>query len=150
MGAQPAFTGRIVTVSNSQIFAEPIYNYTRDFPYIWEEIQIPITYETDRARAEEILLHATRTHALSEEKLGPEATERIERLYHVHPLDLEPCVYYRLTDNWLELTVRFLAGSHGIRVVKDAISRDILNAFDEAKIGIASATYDIVGFPRPN
>ena len=141
------FTGRIVTVSNSQIFAEPIYNYTRDFPYIWEEVQIPITYTADRARAEQIMLEATRKHALTEQKIGAQATEYIERLYHVHPLDLEPAVYYRLTDNWLELTVRFLAGSHGVRVVKDAISRDIINAFDEAKIGIASATYDIVGFP---
>jgi small-conductance mechanosensitive channel len=141
------FTGRIVTVSNSQIFAEPIYNYTRDFPYIWEEVQIPITYTADRARAEQIMLEATRKHALDEKKLGPEATRRIEGLYHVHPLDLEPCVYYRLTDNWLELTVRFLVESHGVRTVKDAISRDIIDAFDQAKIGIASATYDIVGFP---
>jgi small-conductance mechanosensitive channel len=47
-GADPAmwvhsrqFTGRIVTVSNSKIFAEPVFNYTRDFPFIWEEMVIP-------------------------------------------------------------------------------------------------------------
>ena len=50
-GADPAmwvksrqFTGRIVTVSNSKIFAEPVFNYTREFPFIWEEMPIPITY----------------------------------------------------------------------------------------------------------
>lgn len=37
------FTGRIVTVANSKIFDEPVFNYTRDFPFIWEEIAIPIT-----------------------------------------------------------------------------------------------------------
>ncbi len=48
------FTGRIVTVSNSQIFDEPVYNYTRDFSYIWEEIHVPITYKADRHAAEKI------------------------------------------------------------------------------------------------
>ncbi len=42
------FSGRIVTVSNSKIFEEPIYNYTRDFPFIWEEMHLPISYKDDR------------------------------------------------------------------------------------------------------
>jgi len=56
-------------------------------------------------------------------------------------------VYYRLTDNWLELTVRFVVKDHDIREIKDAMVRDILMAFDESGIGIASGTYDIVGLP---
>ena len=36
------FTGRIVTVGNSQIFSEPVFNYTRDFPFIWEDMSIPV------------------------------------------------------------------------------------------------------------
>ena len=54
------FTGRIVTVTNDKIFDEPVYNYTRDFPYIWEEMRLPIGYKADRARAERILLDAAR------------------------------------------------------------------------------------------
>ncbi len=38
------YTGRVVTVTNGAIFKNPVYNYTRDFPYIWEEMTIPITY----------------------------------------------------------------------------------------------------------
>ncbi len=141
------FTGRIVTVSNSQIFDEPVYNYTRDFPYLWDEIHIPVSYQADRARAEEIILAATKKHALSEEKIGGAAVRRLEQRYEVRPLDLEPRVYWRLTDNWLELAVRFVAETHGVRTLKDAISREIIAGLDAAKIEIASATYDIVGFP---
>ena len=141
------FTGRIVTVSNSQIFDEPVYNYTRDFPYLWDEIHIPISYQADRARAEEIMLAATKKHALTEEKIGDAAVRRLQKRYEVSPLDLEPRVYWRLTDNWLELAVRFVAETHGVRTLKDAISREIIAGLDAAKIGIASATYDIVGFP---
>jgi len=40
------YTGRIVTVSNDKIFDEPVFNFTKDFPYVWEEMRIPITYES--------------------------------------------------------------------------------------------------------
>lgn len=56
-------------------------------------------------------------------------------------------MYYRLTDKWLELTVRFVAPDRGIRDVKDAISRDLLQELDAAGIGIASATFEITGLP---
>ncbi len=141
------FTGRIVTVANAKIFDEPIYNYTRDFPYIWDEITLPIAYTDDRSRVETILLDAAHTHVLNAEKVGAVEIARLRRTYGLEGLDLDPTVYYRITDNWLEMTVRFVADAHGIRTLKDRMSRDILAALDAAKIGIASATYDIVGFP---
>lgn len=50
------YTGRIVTVTNDRIFSEAVYNYTRDFPYLWEELRVPVPYTADRAAAERILL----------------------------------------------------------------------------------------------
>ncbi|MGI4796109.1 MAG: mechanosensitive ion channel family protein [Janthinobacterium lividum] len=153
-GAAPAmwvhsrqFTGRIVTVSNSKIFAEPVFNYTRDFPFIWEEMVIPITYTADRILAETIMLEAANRHATEASSLAVEKKEELKERFGVDPVDLDATVYYRLTDNWLELTVRFLVGTHRIRAVKDAMSRQIITELDVAGIGIASATYDIVGLP---
>ena len=60
---------------------------------------------------------------------------------------MEPRVYWRITDDWLELTVRFLTQERGSREVKDAMSRQILKAFDAAGIRIASRTQNIVGLP---
>ena len=71
----------------------------------------------------------------------------MQHRFGVEPIDLEPRVFYRLTDNWLELTVRFIVDTHRIRAAKDAMSRHIINELDRAGIGIASATYDIVGLP---
>lgn len=71
----------------------------------------------------------------------------MQRRYLLKPADIRPRVYYRLTDNWLELTVRFIAKDHGIREQKDGMSREILQAMNEAGIGIASATLEIVGLP---
>ena len=153
-GADPAmwvksrqFTGRIVTVSNSKIFAEPVYNYTRDFPFIWEEMVIPITYEADRAKVEAIMLDAAHEFAGNAEEIAAGAKADLEARFGVDPLDLDPKVFFRITDNWLELTVRFIVTTHQIRATKDAMSRKIITALDAAGIGIASATYDIVGLP---
>lgn len=141
------FTGRIVTVSNSQIFSEPVYNYSRDFPFIWEEMAIPITYQADRAYVERTLVEAARLHATDPDTMAVEAKAHLQSTFGVEPIDLQPRVYWRITDNWMELTVRFIVGTHQIRGAKDAMTRHIIAKLDEAGIGIASATYDIVGLP---
>jgi small-conductance mechanosensitive channel len=141
------FTGRVVTVSNARIFDEAVFNYTREFPFIWEEMRLPIAYRDDRAAAERILLEAAKQHAVDPAQIDRTIVERVERDYRVSRDDFGPSVYWRLTDNWLELTVRFIARDHGVRQMKDAMSREVLARFDEAGIGIASATFEITGLP---
>jgi small-conductance mechanosensitive channel len=141
------FTGRIVTVTNDKVFDEPVYNYTREFPYIWDEINLPIKYGDDCGTAEQILLDAAREHALTKSEIGGDEVERLETQFGISGEDLDPRVYWRMTDNWLELTVRFLAPDHGIRPIKDAMIRQILANLTKAKIEIASGTYAIVEVP---
>ena len=141
------YTGRIVRVTNGVIFEEPVYNYTREFPYIWEEMRLPVPYNADRARAERILLDAAVKHTTDLSTLGEEALTALEKRYVLKRSELKPQTYWRLTDNWLEITVRFLVPDWGIRSIKSAMCRDILQQLDEAGIGIASGTYEVVGFP---
>jgi small-conductance mechanosensitive channel len=141
------FTGRIVTVTNDKVFDEPVYNYTREFPYIWDEINLPIKYGDDASKAEDILLQAARSHALTRDKVGNEEVERLKDEFGINVGDIDPRVYWRLTDNWLELTVRFLTPDHGVRPIKDGMSRDILAGLNQANIEIASGTYAIVEVP---
>ena len=141
------YTGRLVTVMHDRIFIEPIYNYTREFPYLWDELAVPIPYQADRTQAEQILLACAERHTAQIRQLSEPALATFRQRYHLLDTDAAPNVYYRLTENWLELTVRFLVPDHGIRALKDAISRDILQEFDAAGISIASTTHTIVGFP---
>lgn len=71
------YTGRLVRMTNDRIFDSPVYNYTREFPYLWEEIHLPVSYKDDRARAEQILLDAARHHT---SRFIPPATEALARL----------------------------------------------------------------------
>ncbi|MDQ3819608.1 MAG: mechanosensitive ion channel family protein [Acidobacteriota bacterium] len=141
------FTGRIVIVTNDKVFEEAIFNYSHDFPYLWEEMTIPVNYKDDRKRAEEIILEAAKHYTVEAGEMSQEALEKMREKYYLPEADLKPRVYYRITDNWLELTVRFVVRADEARSVKDRMSREIMGAFDEAGIGIASGTYDIVGLP---
>ena len=142
------YTGRIVTVTNDKIFDTPVYNYTTEFPYIWEEMRIPVPYGSDRNRAEQILMDSARRRTTKVRELGEEPLKELEKRYVIKREDLDPKVYYRLTDNWCEMAVRFIVDAHEVRAVKDKMSRDILDGFDEEKIEIASGTYQIVGMPE--
>jgi small-conductance mechanosensitive channel len=153
-GAEPAmwvqsrqYTGRVVTVSNAKIFDEPVYNYTHEYPFLWEEMRVPIAYTADRDRAEQILLDVATRHAVRPEELDAGAVEELKRRYFLERLGTQPRVFWRITDNWLELTVRFVVRDRGIREVKDAICRDLLKSLDAAGINIASATFDITSLP---
>ena len=141
------YSGRIVTISNAQIFEMPVYNYTRDFPYIWEELHIPISFKDDRHRAEQIILESVRRHTTEIANLAQPELDRLKQRFFIEAADIRPRVYLRITDNWVELSVRFLCGTHDVRGLKDRISREILAGIDEAGIGIASGTYEIVGIP---
>jgi small-conductance mechanosensitive channel len=141
------YTGRIVTVTNDKIFEEPIFNSTRAFPFLWEEIQIPITYAADRARAEAIVLASAERATLDIQREAQPHRVRMNEEFNLDLESVKPRVFMRITDNWLELSLRFLARDRETRELKDQVTRDILRGFDEAGIGIASTTIDIVAFP---
>jgi len=139
------YTGRIVTVVNSEVFEQPVFNYSRDFDYLWDEIQIPLKYDVDLRTAERVALDAARTASTEVVAEARTQLERVRSKYLLRETDLEPRAYVRLTDNWIELSIRFLARPSGIREMKDRIFRRLLTAFGEEGISIASATFEVVG-----
>jgi small-conductance mechanosensitive channel len=140
------YTGRVVNVPNAKVFEEAIYNYSMHIPFIWEELSVGVSYSADHTRAETILLDAARRHAVMPESLTPSEAAAL-RKQHLDEPELEPHTYWRLTDNWLEITVRFVTPDRGIRRIKDRMSRDIWAAFSAAEIDVASATFEVVGLP---
>jgi hypothetical protein len=110
-------------------------------------LHLPISYKDNRDRAEQILLEAARLETVRIEELAAPMLKQMEERFLIQLGDTQPHVYWRLTDNWVELTVRFLSKSHDVRSLKDRMSRRILAELDKAGIGIASGTYEIVGVP---
>lgn len=141
------YSGRIVTVPNSKIFDEPVYNYTRDFPFVWEEMTVMLSYSSERETVEEILLEAAKRHTVDASSMSAEAVRELKRRYFMQRPEIEPKVYFRITDDRLNATVRFVVEEHGIREVKDAMSREILKKFESAGLQIASSSLEITALP---
>jgi small-conductance mechanosensitive channel len=72
----------------------------------------------------------------------------VRQQFPLQAADLEPQSYLRLTDNWVELSVRFLVRAWGIRSAKDGITRAILARYREEGISIASASFELARVPE--
>jgi small-conductance mechanosensitive channel len=142
-------TGRIVTVSNAFIFKEPVFNYTAHLHYIWDEITIPVPYESDWQRATTIMLNAVQENPRYKNLL-PQAEEqrnRARRKLAVRITPLEPRVFVKLTDNWIELGILYPVDTDSRRAFRSEVSQRILTEFSSTGIRIASQTVAIVQSP---
>lgn len=117
-------TGRLVTVTNGVIFDEPVYDCTRDWPYSRRALLPQIAHTDDRARVEEVLLAAAREHAIVDDPAVDAALATMRSRYAMADASTAPAVCWRITDTWLELSLRFLTRARGAREVKDAMSRE--------------------------
>ncbi|MBB1057064.1 mechanosensitive ion channel family protein [Dietzia cercidiphylli] len=137
------FTGRVVTVSNGVIFDEAVFNYSRGFPFLWEEISVNLPFDVDLRAVDEMFSACAERHTrrLSDEAMA--SMQRMSRVYAVDVREFGPQVFVSLQEDWILVTVRFVVGSHGARAVKDAISRDLVAGLKELGITPASVAYDI-------
>lgn len=137
-------TGRIVRVPNGKVIYMDVVNYTADHSFIWDEIHIPITHESDWKKAESILSEIITD---STQDLTVSAMEEIKHLqskYFLTNDNVEPHVYMAITDNWVSLYARYIVSVRERRNVQDKIMRLIKERFDaEKKIKIASTTSTI-------
>ena len=143
------YTGRIVTIANRAVFADPVFNYTQHWRYLWDEIMIPVTYASDWRRAGEIMLEHGRQYSTHLQEHAQAELHDMVRRYLVHDTPVEPALYVVMTDNWIELTLRYIVEARERRTVKGQLHQELLGHFEsEPKITVASATFEIVGLPR--
>jgi small-conductance mechanosensitive channel len=141
-------TGRLTVIPNGGVLTGTVHNYTRDFDFIWDEITIPVTYDSDWNEATRLIIDIikkeTETVALNAQKI----MEKIEGKYYFTKRSLEPAIFLTLTDNWITFGVRYVAEVRSRRAMHDRLTRLILKEFEKSeKITIASTTINIVGFP---
>lgn len=146
------YNGRIVRIANSFVFKEPVFNYSADFHFLWDEITVPVKYGSDYHLAREILL------SIAQEEVGsyiPQARkdwELMVRKFMIEKATVEPMVTMIANDNWIEFTVRYVVDFKKRRSTKDLLFTKILDAFGntDGKVALASATFHLVDAPTLN
>ena len=110
-----------------------VNNYTKDHNFIWDELHLPITYDSDWRTAydrfKEVLVAET-------QKITENAKAEIKGIKDKYYLEsvgpIEPEIYVRLTDNWINFEMRFVSISGQRRMIKDKLSRKFLTIIEQS------------------
>jgi len=143
------YTGRIVKLSNSFVFKGPVYNYSQDFPFVWDEFNLPIRYGSDMELAKKIIVE------VAQDKLSGYVQESIAdwkgvvEKYYIEDAQVDPTLAITMTDNWTQMNLRYIVDYKKRRYVKHLLNEEIgrkIEATNGAVI-LASATFEVVSIP---
>ncbi len=142
-------TGRLNIIPNGLILTSVVNNYTKDNEFIWDEIMIPITYKSDWRAASKIMLDTVKKETGAIIQKSNKEYSHLRDKYYLQKKPTEPGVFMRVTDNWIQLAVRYMTPARERRALHNDLSKMLLGKFEKSKkIHIASATYEIVGLPE--
>lgn len=143
------YNGRIVRVANSFVFKEPVFNYSGDFPFLWDEITVPVKYGSDYRLARETLQKVADNELSHLVPVAQKTWHDMVNKYRIEDARIEPAVTLIANDNWMEFTVRYVTDFKMRRSTKDILFTRIMEEFDatNGKVSLASTTFHLVGAP---
>ncbi len=128
IGAEQS-TGRIVNIPNSYVFKEPLANYTKGFRFVWNEIPVLVTFESNWKKAKDILFRIAKECDKGVSQIAEEELKRATLKYYIHYSVLTPTVYTKVEDSGILLTIRYLCDPRKRRITENNIWEMILEEF---------------------
>jgi len=122
-------TGRLLHVPNGLLMTQPLANYSQGFQYVWHEIPVLVTFESDWRRAKEILGEIASRHAERFSKLAEERIKEASKRFMIFYPTLTPTVYTAVRESGVLLTIRYLCRARNRRGSEQAMWESILDAF---------------------
>lgn len=146
------YNGRIVLIANSYVFKEPVFNYSGDFPFLWDEIKIPIQYGSNYEKTKIILEKIGVEVAGDLTQKSQEKWQKMQQKYLLEEAQTKPMVSLIANDNWVEFTLRYVVSYKRRRATKTELFTKILTDIEatNGEIKFASATFHLVEAPDFN
>lgn len=145
-------TGRISIFPNGLVLSSTVHNYTKDHGFLWDEIVLPITYDSDWKTAQERIREIVSEATSKDTDAAKREVQRLEEKYYLSPRNIEPAVFIAPNDNWIAFHIRYVTRVRDRRLVRDRLSHEILAMIERRPdIHIASQTLMLgsVGNVRP-
>ncbi|MEN6442694.1 MAG: mechanosensitive ion channel domain-containing protein [Methanoregula sp.] len=141
-GDQP--TGRLLVIPNGLVISQPLYNYTRDHSFVWDEISISLTYDSDWRRARDLILGIITKETAAMTIQADAEIDRIGEKYYLPKKVVEPSAYITLEDNWIRLDLRYVTDARNRRILHSRLSELSLAAIEsEDRITVAYSTVTV-------
>lgn len=122
-------TGRIIHIPNGIVFTEPQANYTSGFEYIWTEIPILLTFESNWKKAKNILTEIVNHHGIMLSNQAEKQIKEAAKKFLIFYSKLTPIVYTSVKDSGVMLTLRYMCNPRERRSIEEKIWEDILDKF---------------------
>ena len=142
-------TGRIIHIPNGKVFVDPVVNITQGFNYVWSEIPITVTFESDWHRAKELLENILLEHVESVTEEAARFIQDASRKFLIRSSSVRPVVYTRIASDGIDLTLRYVCEARSRRRTSQIVCEAILEAFAaEGSIDFAYKTSRIFREPE--
>ncbi|MEQ8523921.1 mechanosensitive ion channel domain-containing protein [Gracilimonas sp.] len=124
-------TGRVIHIPNHKVFTEDLANYTSDFEFIWNEMGVLVTFESDWKKAKKILEEVVDENMQEFVEQAREEVKKAEKSYLIQYRYLTPIVYTSVKDSGINLSIRYLSDPRKRRGISQAIWESVLDRFAE-------------------
>ena len=122
-------TGRIIHLPNGKVFLEAQANSSTGFDYIWNEIRVLVTFESNWVKAKSVLQDIANNHAVSLSSTAEKEIFEASKNFMIYYKHTTPIVYTKVKASGVELTVRYLCNPRKRRGSENEIWEDILRQF---------------------
>ena len=144
------YNGRIITLANSYVFKEKIHNYSAEYPFLWDEVKVPIRTESDHELARDVFSKVVNDicedYAIKSEK----GWQNMANKFRVEQANVRPTVQLKFDENWITFRLRYIVDYKSRGTTKDKIYTALLNEIAKHDtITIATATSEVTSILKP-
>lgn len=130
LGEGGGATGRGILITNNFVFSQPVINYHFGYNYVWTQIEITATFESDW---EGILRELNSLISENTRQIFKSANVEIHKMCLKNDIPFtskEPHVYMTIVANGYHFTMRFLTPPKGVFAIKHLLSTKIAKLFE--------------------
>lgn len=120
------YNGAIISVANSFVFKEKVHNYSAEYPFLWDEITVPIRIESDYKLAKQVFSSVLQEICGDYAAQSQEEWTKLSNKYRVEEAQVQPMVTLVFDQNWITFSLRYIVDYKKRRSTKDAIYTRLL------------------------
>lgn len=144
------YNGRIITLANSYVFKERIHNYSAEYPFLWDEVEVPIRTESDHELARKVFTEVVNEICKDYAERSEAEWKKLAYKFRVEQANVLPTVSLRFDQNWITFTLRYIVDYKSRRSTKDRIFTALLNEIAKHdSIAIATTTSEVTSIVMP-
>ena len=139
------YNGRVVRIANNFVFKEPVLNYSGDFPFLWDEITIPIRFGSDYHFTRELITGVVKETVGEYAEVARTSWKELVKKYLIENAKVDPLISLTVDENWVTFTIRYVVDYKSRRMTKDRLFARLLEEIEKNKdkVSVASTSMDI-------